>query len=214
MKNLARTLSLFLIFSENYYKSKTRNIMTELCYKRWFTTLKNDKVLIKQSKNQSTYSFAGQKLTTLFSIHFLLKLFNFWFTLQDPLRLLYVLCKSSSSNWLYAQNAGYLYKIVPCLFLFGHKVTSILLSSKVTSILLSEKAISTSLFHNIMSHDSLHMTGYDFMQWCYDIRKTFVLSFKLQETLLVILFLLLSRLHPNNFSLFAPTLFLELSLVL
>jgi len=31
---------------------------------------KNDKVLIKQTKNQSTYSFAGQKLTTLFSIYF------------------------------------------------------------------------------------------------------------------------------------------------
>ena len=36
---------------------------------------KNDKVLMKQTKNQSTYSFAGQKLTTLFSIGFLLKLF-------------------------------------------------------------------------------------------------------------------------------------------
>jgi len=40
-----------------------------------FTTLKNDRVLIKQTKNQSTYIFAGQKLTTLFSIHFWLKLF-------------------------------------------------------------------------------------------------------------------------------------------
>ena len=37
--------------------------MTELCYNIWFTTLKNDKVLMKQTKNQSTYSFAGQKLT-------------------------------------------------------------------------------------------------------------------------------------------------------
>jgi len=36
--------------------------------------LKNDKVLIKQTRKQSTYSFAGQNLTTLFSIHFLLKL--------------------------------------------------------------------------------------------------------------------------------------------
>jgi len=32
MKNLARTLSLFLIFSGKYYKSKTRNYVTELCY--------------------------------------------------------------------------------------------------------------------------------------------------------------------------------------
>jgi len=39
MKNLARTLSLFLIFSENYYKSKTRTYVTELCYDRWFTAL-------------------------------------------------------------------------------------------------------------------------------------------------------------------------------
>jgi len=64
MKNLARTLSLFSIFSENNYKSKTWNIMTELCYEIWFTTLNNNKVLIKQTKNQaSTYSCAGQKLT-------------------------------------------------------------------------------------------------------------------------------------------------------
>jgi len=45
IKNLARTLSLFSIFSENYYKSKTRNIVTELCYERWCTTQTNDKVL-------------------------------------------------------------------------------------------------------------------------------------------------------------------------
>ena len=101
MKNLARTLSLFLIFSEKYYKSKMRNIVTELCYERCFTMQTNDKVLIKQTKNQSTYSFAGQKLTTLFSIHFWLKLLFNFFTLQDPLRLLYVHCKSSSSNcWI------------------------------------------------------------------------------------------------------------------
>jgi len=56
-------LSLFLIFSKIYYKSKMRNIMTELCYERWFTTANYDKVLMKQTKNQSTYSFAGQKLT-------------------------------------------------------------------------------------------------------------------------------------------------------
>jgi len=63
MKNLARTLSLFLIFSEICYKSKTWIYVTELCYEIWFTTQTNDKVLIKQTKNQSTYSFAGQKLT-------------------------------------------------------------------------------------------------------------------------------------------------------
>jgi len=49
MKNLARTLFLFLIFCRNFYKSEIRNIVY--------------KVFIKQTKNQSTYSFAGQKLT-------------------------------------------------------------------------------------------------------------------------------------------------------
>jgi len=49
MKNLARTLSLFLIFCRNFYKSEIRNIVY--------------KVFIKQTKNQSTYSFAGQKLS-------------------------------------------------------------------------------------------------------------------------------------------------------
>ena len=63
IENLARTLSLFLIFSEICYKSKMRNIMPELCYERWFTTTNYDKVLMKQTKNQSTYSCAGQKLT-------------------------------------------------------------------------------------------------------------------------------------------------------
>ena len=62
-KNLARTLSLFLIFAKSFYKSKIRNIMTELYYGRWFTATNYDKVLTKQTKNQSTYSFAGQKLT-------------------------------------------------------------------------------------------------------------------------------------------------------
>jgi len=37
--------------------------MTELCYEVWFTTTNYDKVLMKQTKNQSTYSFAGQSLT-------------------------------------------------------------------------------------------------------------------------------------------------------
>jgi len=40
-----------------------RNIMTELCYERWVITTNYDKVFMKQTKNQSTYSFAGQKLT-------------------------------------------------------------------------------------------------------------------------------------------------------
>jgi len=96
MKNLARTLSLFLIFSEKYYKSKMRNIVTELCYNKRWTTQKG-KVLIKQTKNQSTYSFAGQQLTALFSIHFYIKLFCLTCSLQDPLWLLYVHFKSSSS---------------------------------------------------------------------------------------------------------------------
>ena len=56
-------MSLFLIFSETFYKSKMRNIVTELCYERWFTATNYDKVLMKQTKNQSTYGFAGQKLT-------------------------------------------------------------------------------------------------------------------------------------------------------
>ena len=56
-------MSLFLIFSEKFYKSKMKNILTELCYERWFTATNYDKVLMKQTKNQSTYSFAGQKLT-------------------------------------------------------------------------------------------------------------------------------------------------------
>jgi len=61
IKNLARTLSLFLIFSENYYKSKTRIYVTELCYDRWFTTQNNDKVLIEQTKKQGTYSLCRSK---------------------------------------------------------------------------------------------------------------------------------------------------------
>ena len=61
MKNLARTLSLFLIFSENYYKSKTRNIVTELCYDIWITTLTDDKVLIKQTKNQNVLTIVQDK---------------------------------------------------------------------------------------------------------------------------------------------------------
>jgi len=85
MKNLARTLSLFLIFSENFYKSRTRNIVTELCYDRWFTTQTNDKVLIKQTKNQHcTYSCAGQKLTAWFSIHFWLKLLSNFYSTRPP----------------------------------------------------------------------------------------------------------------------------------
>ena len=37
--------------------------MTELCYEKWFTTTNYNKVLMKQTKHQITYSFAGQKLT-------------------------------------------------------------------------------------------------------------------------------------------------------
>ena len=77
-------MSLFSIFSGNYYKSKTRNIMTELCYDRWFTTLKNDKVLIEQTKKQVTYSFAGQKLTTLFQQTLLTKSLSFNFCSTRP----------------------------------------------------------------------------------------------------------------------------------
>ena len=42
MKKLARTLSLFLIFSENFYKSKVRNLMTELCYYLQFCRSETD----------------------------------------------------------------------------------------------------------------------------------------------------------------------------
>ena len=66
-------MSQFLVFSENYYKFKMRNIMTELCYERLFTTTNYDKVLMKQTKNQSTYSFAGQKLTVNSEIQCLLE---------------------------------------------------------------------------------------------------------------------------------------------
>jgi len=38
-----------------------RVIVTELCY-GWVTTTNYNKVLMKQTKNQITYSFAGQKL--------------------------------------------------------------------------------------------------------------------------------------------------------
>jgi len=71
MKNLTRTLSLFLIFSENVYKSKTNKSSDRTLFmKDDLQRKQNDKVLIKQTKNQtSTYSFAGQKLATLFSIH-------------------------------------------------------------------------------------------------------------------------------------------------
>ena len=72
--------------------------MTELCYERLFTTLNNDKVLTEQTKKQGTYSCAGQKLTVLFQHTLLTKAFLLTFALQDPLRLLYVLRKSSSSN--------------------------------------------------------------------------------------------------------------------
>jgi len=58
-------LSLFLIFSENFFKSKVRFIMTELCYEKWFTATNYDQVLMKQTKNQSTYSFAGQSLLSI-----------------------------------------------------------------------------------------------------------------------------------------------------
>jgi len=107
MKNLARTLSLFLIFSDIYYKSKTRNIVTELCYK-WCTTQTNDKVLIEQTKNNNVQ---GKSIAWCS--------FSFECSLQDPLWLLYVHFKSSSSNWLQVRNAWYLYKIsLVCFFMF------------------------------------------------------------------------------------------------
>jgi len=75
MKNLARTLSLFLIFPENYYKSKTRICVTELCYNRWFTTLKKWQS-INRTNQESKYSRFMQVRNWLccFSIHFLLNL--------------------------------------------------------------------------------------------------------------------------------------------
>jgi len=114
MKNLARTLPLFLIFSGKYYKSKTRNIMTELCYEKWFTTQTNDKVLIKQTKSQKcTYSCAGQKLTILFSIQFLIKLFSLTFSLLYKTPSGY--CTSIASQvwvieWFLVRNSRYWYK--------------------------------------------------------------------------------------------------------
>jgi len=63
MKNFARTLSLFLIFSGICYKSQNekhydRTLLWKMIY--------NDKLwqsVNETNKNQSTYSFAGQKLT-------------------------------------------------------------------------------------------------------------------------------------------------------
>jgi len=63
MKNLARTLSLFLIFSGIFYKSKIRNVMTELCLPNM---IYNDKLWqsINETNQESEYlQFAGQKLT-------------------------------------------------------------------------------------------------------------------------------------------------------
>ena len=45
--------------------------------------------------------------------------FNFQSALQDPLRLLYVHCKSSSSNCFQIRNATYLYLNFVTLFLYG-----------------------------------------------------------------------------------------------
>ena len=94
-------MSLFLICSGNFYKSKTRNIMTELCYERWFTTANYDKVLMKQTKNQNVLTVVqGKSLipiqNTLLTRSCLL--FNF-LALQDPWWLLYVHFKSSSSYY-------------------------------------------------------------------------------------------------------------------
>ena len=119
MKNLARTLSLFLIFSENYYKSQTWNIMTELCYERWFTTQTNDKVLIKQTKNQNVLTVVQGK--SLLSIQNTLLtrsclLFNF-LALQDPWWLLYVHFKSSSSYyWTWQCPGPWVFKQKPSWF--------------------------------------------------------------------------------------------------
>ena len=100
MKNLARTLSLFLTFSENFYKSKMRNIMTELCL---WKMIYNDKLWqsINETNQESKYlQFCRSKTdsiqNTLLTRSCLL--FNF-LALQDPLRLLYVLRKSSSSYY-------------------------------------------------------------------------------------------------------------------
>ena len=94
-------MSLFSILSRKVYKSKMRNIMTELCYKYDLQLLKNDKVLIKQTKNQSTYSCAGQKLTTLFSIHSNWSCFvlTFYFSTRLPPAILRPL-QVKFENWM------------------------------------------------------------------------------------------------------------------
>ena len=124
MKNLARTLSLFLVFSGNFYKSKIRNIITELCLPHM---IYNDKLWqsINETNKESKYlQFCRSKAYCQFRIHCLLEAvcFNF-ITLQDPRRLLYVHCKSSSSTTeqFYAWNTGYLSKIVLVCFIMGEK---------------------------------------------------------------------------------------------
>ena len=64
IENLARTLSLFSIFSEIHYKSENekhydRTLLWRMIYndKLWQSINETNQ------KNQSTYSFAGQKLT-------------------------------------------------------------------------------------------------------------------------------------------------------
>jgi len=164
IKNLARTLSLFSIFSENYYKSKTRNIVTELCYK-WYTTQTNDKVLTKQSKNQHVQG----KSIAWFS-------FSFECSLQDPLWLLYVHFKSSSSNWLQVRNAWYLYKISLVYFIMWTMLHSVGKAPfQVTQLFtMWPEFLSQSLF-TTESHVTLHMIDFDCLQWPHDISRAYCL---------------------------------------
>jgi len=78
--------------------------MTELCYGKGLTQTFN-KVLMKQTKNQKYLQFCRSKTYCVVQHRFLTEAvcFNF-FTLQDPLRLLYVHCKSSSSiEWIWSK---------------------------------------------------------------------------------------------------------------
>ena len=183
MKNLSRTLSLFLIFSGNFYKSKTRNIVTELCYK-WCTTQTNDKVLIEQTKNNNVQ---GKSIAWCS--------FSFECSLQDTLWLLYVHFKSSSSNWFLVRNSRYLYTNSLGLFYCGdnvHKMCT--LSTKCVqrpqNLYNVHKTCTTSttndfwfvlsnsiLRHFTESHVALHMIDFNCMQCFYDISRAYIFLF-------------------------------------
>jgi len=179
-----------------------------------------------------TYNCAGQKLTALFSIHCYIKLFSFNFecSLQDSLQLLYVLCKSSSSNWLQVRNAWYLYKIsLVCFFMFTMWTKSLSQSLFTMRTRLSQSLIT---FHSVYlpfnwllsvcshhcdilkSHVSLRRIDFSWIQWFSWHSKGILLVFTwISNSSSQIFLFVLSRLHSNIFCLLVPDWFDDLSLV-